>query len=183
MLRCAPGQLVAAVRHLQPCTHVIQRLVHNAEESSNEEEMEIRTVPRPDVLHRSATEIVWPASSRQEKFAAKVHRVLGNVLMHDAVLRQSLVERYGFAVEEVRTSPDNLKAFLLWDSYSGHEREAATELARRKGRLRSAVAGGLGVRNAPLLVFRKSGMSSEEARLESVLEGLAIEDLPSQRGF
>lgn len=54
---------------------------------------------------------------------------------------------------------------------------------RRKGRLRSAVAGGLGVRNAPLLVFRKSGMSSEEARLESVLEGLAIEDLPSQRGF
>ncbi|KFM23937.1 hypothetical protein F751_6905 [Auxenochlorella protothecoides] len=131
---------------------------------------------------RSATEIVWPASSRQEKFAAKVHRVLGNVLMHDAVLRQSLVERYGFAVEEAR-SIDNLKAFLLWDSYSGHEREAAKELARRKGRLRSAVAGGLGVRNAPLLVFRKSGMSSEEARLESVLEGLAIEDLPSQRGF
>ena len=51
--------------------------------------------------------------------AARLQNALARALLEQDELRETLVSRLGFCVKSVRMSPDNLKAFILWDSYTG----------------------------------------------------------------
>lgn len=62
--------------------------------------------------------------------ASRVRNGLANVLMKDSGLRQSLVHDVGLNIIDVRMSPDNLKAFILWDSYLEKTVEAEKEIKR-----------------------------------------------------
>ncbi|KAL4436945.1 hypothetical protein ABPG75_004084 [Micractinium tetrahymenae] len=115
----------------------------------------------------------------QSIVASKVHRALETALMHNDHLRDTLVHRLGFAVKDVRMSPDNLKAFILWDSITGQPGRLRSELNAQGPRLRAAVAAALRARNAPQLVFRHDGLTPQQQEVEEVfqlLDAVAAEE-------
>lgn len=62
--------------------------------------------------------------------AARVSSALSSALLQDSVAHESLLRQLGLSLKGVRMSPDNLKAFILWDSYTGQVDAAAKELSR-----------------------------------------------------
>ncbi|PRW33870.1 ribosome-binding factor A [Chlorella sorokiniana] len=141
---------------------------------SDRDEWSDDELPAVNPKHRSATEVVWPATKQQERFASRVQGALETALLHNAQLRDALVTHLGFAVKEVRMSPDHLKAFIQWDSVLGREAAAPLqrELARMAPKLRSEVAKVLRARNAPHLVFRRDAPTAKQQELEDIFAQL-----------
>ena len=69
-------------------------------------------------------------------------------------------------------APDNLKAFILWDSILDRNEAVQQELDRRGPRLRSAVARVLGARNVPRLEFRQDRLSRRQQDIDDVFRRL-----------
>lgn len=128
--------------------------------------------PAIDKHYRSVAEVVWPTSKRQGRFASRMTSALSRVLSEEDVFRERLVRQLGFCVKEVRMSPDNMKAFILWDSYLDRHAAVQQELNKRGGRLRSAVATVLGARNVPQLEFRHDSLSPQQQTLEGIFREL-----------
>lgn len=63
--------------------------------------------------------------------ASRVSSALSSALLQDSAAHESLVRQLGLSLKGVRMSPDNLKAFVLWDTYTGQVDAAAKELSRR----------------------------------------------------
>ncbi|KAL4430570.1 hypothetical protein ABPG77_005810 [Micractinium sp. CCAP 211/92] len=115
------------------------------------------------------------SSQGEQGVAAKVQRALETALLRNDHLRDALVQRLGFAVKDVRMSPDNLKAFILWDSIIGQPDRLRSELNAQGPRLRAAVASALRARNAPQLVFRHDGLTPQQQEVEELLARLDAE--------
>ncbi|KAI7837074.1 hypothetical protein COHA_009072 [Chlorella ohadii] len=134
-------------------------------------------LPAVNPKFRSATEMVWPATKQQERFASRVQSALETALLHNMQLREALVTQLGFAVKEVRMSPDHLKAFIQWDSILGQGAAAPLEreLACMAPKLRTEVARVLRARNAPHLVFRRDAPTAKQQELEDIFAQLDAE--------
>ena len=128
-----------------------------------------------DTSYRSATDLVWPATRRQEKYAARVHRALSAVLERDARLRQDLVEQIGFTVKDVRVSPDHAKAFILWNAYNSSRVDAEAALRQATSRLKSGIAKAMATKSMPRLEFRYDQLSSQQEQMERLFERLEEE--------
>lgn len=128
-----------------------------------------------DTSYRSATDLVWPATRRQEKYAARVHRALSAVLERDARLRQDLVEQIGFTVKDVRVSPDHAKAFILWNAYNSSRMDAEVALRQATARLKSGIAKAMAAKSVPRLEFRYDQVSSEQEQMERLFQRLEDE--------
>ena len=63
--------------------------------------------------------------------AARLQNAVMQALMEQDRLREELVDNLGLCIKGVRMSPDNLKAFILWDSYSNQGAALEKELGRR----------------------------------------------------
>ncbi|EIE22336.1 hypothetical protein COCSUDRAFT_56029 [Coccomyxa subellipsoidea C-169] len=86
-----------------------------------------------------------------------------------------LTGRYGFTVVEVRMSPDNSTAYILWDAFPERHDAAERELNQRVSRLRRSLAHALKSRHVPRLEFRRDAPSSEELAVEEALQRLQNE--------
>ncbi|GAB4823108.1 hypothetical protein N2152v2_010154 [Parachlorella kessleri] len=104
--------------------------------------------------------------------ASRLQSALFRALSEEDVFREGLVRRLGFSIKEIRMAPDNLKAFILWDSVLGRNEAVQQELDRRGPRLRSAVAKVLGARNVPRLEFRQDRPSRRQQEIEDVFRRL-----------
>ncbi|KAL4518446.1 hypothetical protein Ndes2437A_g04727 [Nannochloris sp. 'desiccata'] len=131
--------------------------------------------PSINTKHRSATELVWPMSRQQEKYAGKVYRALAAVLSHDSTLQDELIRELGFVIKEVRVSPDHAKAFILWDSYTGQSKKTTRALQKTTPRIRAGVAKFLKARNVPRLEFRLDKISDDDAELERIFSWIEEE--------
>lgn len=128
-----------------------------------------------DLQYRSGVNELWPLTRQQRKLASKVRTALEDALMHDTAFRETLVGVYGFTVQEVRMSPDNMKAFVLWRAYPNCEAAARIELNRRLKVLRAAAAARLQLRHMPRLEMRHDTLTDEQARLEAAMDQIRQE--------
>lgn len=107
--------------------------------------------------------------------ASRVHAALSRALLKDAALHDSLVKQLGLSVSDVRVSPDCLKAFILYESFTGQTQPLQRELQRSVGRLRMALGRELGARHVPRLEFRLDRLSREQAALEQAFAAMERE--------
>ena len=89
-------------------------------------------------------------------------------------------------ITEARVSPDFHIAYVFW--ISQNRDEAAKALERSKGKLRSRVAKGCGLRTAPTLEFRYDELQDSAVRIEErIQEALRqdeeMEKQSSEKGF
>ncbi|KAK9815035.1 hypothetical protein WJX73_005628 [Symbiochloris irregularis] len=130
-------------------------------------------VPEPvDVKYRSATERVWPAEKHQRKFGAKVQRALASLLSSRRDNSLQTLVNMGFTVEEVRMSPDNLIAYILWSCLPGQEEQAERTLRHSAGRMRGSLAHAMQVRRVPRLEFRLNELTAQQQQIEDILQRL-----------
>ncbi|CAL8468697.1 g8237 [Coccomyxa elongata] len=149
-------------------------MLSDTAEGSSRDQARIR-VP-VDLDYKSPTERVWPASRHQQKFAGRVRDALQTVMMFtDSNAFKDLTGRYGFTVVEVRMSPDNSTAYILWDAFPECHEDAERELNQRTSRLRRSLAQALKSRHVPRLEFRRDAPSSEELAVEQALQRLQTE--------
>lgn len=92
-------------------------------------------------------------SIRQKKFGAAVHRAMQAVLQRNENLFQSLVRDGGICFREIRMSPDNTKAFILWDTYKKDTDYASSLLRQHTGTLKHLVGKALATKKAPYFEF------------------------------
>lgn len=123
-------------------------------------------------------------SPRQKRFAGKVYKAIQAVLTNTASLRQVFVEEAGFSVKDIRMSPDNSKAFILWNTYKSmgsvvQNQEGIEELEaivqKHAGKLRMALAKKLGVKNVPYIIFKRDSLSEDHIKLQKVLDKISTE--------
>ncbi|MEW5296927.1 MAG: hypothetical protein WDW36_000173 [Sanguina aurantia] len=131
------------------------------------------------------TQGTFPQSVAQRKFNHRVTTMLGVVLSSEAVLKERLVERFGFTVHQVRVSKDRKVATVLWDCYPEGVEACGKEVTLHTGRLRSALAAALNTKFAPSLAFRHDHLPPHQGRLaetfEQVSSLMAAEALDSKR--
>lgn len=88
---------------------------------------------------------------------------------------QKLIQRTGFAIEEVRMSPDNLVAYILWNCLPGEETDAERILERRVGLMRTMLAQVMKVRRVPRLEFRLNEPTEEQQEIDRIFKRLESE--------
>lgn len=92
----------------------------------------------------------------------------------------------GVTITEARVTPDFHIAFVFW--ISQNREEAARALEKAKGKLRSRVAKGCGLRTAPSLEFRYDELQDKAMRIEKKIDEALKEDEEmekesSEKGF
>lgn len=85
--------------------------------------------------------------------ASNVGRALRDVFQQDGLLAQAIVKDAGISVRDVRMAPDNLKAYVLWDTYKGDVKMAEMILKRHTGKIKHLVSKRLKCKRAPFLEF------------------------------
>jgi len=98
------------------------------------------------------------------------------VLSQHPAFKDEFLDRLGFAVKDVRVSPDHTKAFILWDSYNGQGAAAEAALKQRGSALRAAVSKAMGARSVPLLVFRRDALSAQDNELDRIFREIREEE-------
>jgi ribosome-binding factor A len=76
-----------------------------------------------------------------------------SVLQKNDTLFQSLVKDGGICFREIRMSPDNTKAFVLWDTYKEDTMHATAVLRQHTGTLKHLVSKALATKKAPYFEF------------------------------
>ena len=114
-----------------------------------------------------------PADVGQRRFAKRFEFALEAALSRDAVVRESLVARYGLAVHAVRLSRDRRTLHVLWDALPGCAAACAAQLERCAFRLRRRLAKAVNSRHTPFIAFvhdrlppRQAGVAAAIARVE-----------------
>ena len=92
----------------------------------------------------------------------------------------------GVTITEARVTPDFHIAFVFW--ISQNRQEAARALEKAKGKLRSRVAKGCGLRTAPSLEFRYDELQDNAIRIEKKIDEALkkdeeMEKESSEKGF
>lgn len=85
--------------------------------------------------------------------ASKVMRALRDVLERDGLLSQSIIKDAGISVRDVRMTPDNSKAFILWDTYKENVGASEALLRENTGKIKHLVSKQLRSKRAPFLEF------------------------------
>eukprot|EP00890_Picochlorum_soloecismus_P004553 jgi/Picsp_1/5099/NSC_02462-R1_ribosome-binding factor a len=91
-------------------------------------------------------------SKKQKMFGGRVYKAIQAVLGNYDAIRQDFLDA-GICIKDIRTSPDNMKAFILWDTYKD-SRVANNILHQHAGKLKTAMGKKLGSRRVPYLEFR-----------------------------
>lgn len=82
----------------------------------------------------------------------------------------------GVTVTEARVTPDLHMAYVYWICPGGGRQEAEEALDKAKGKLRSRVARGCGLRTAPSLDFRYDELQDRAMRIEEKIDEALRED-------
>ena len=82
----------------------------------------------------------------------------------------------GVTVTEARVTPDLHMAFVYWICPEGSREDAAAALEKAKGKLRSRVARGCGLRTAPSLDLRYDELQDRAMRIEEKIDEALRED-------
>jgi len=109
-------------------------------------------------------------SKKQKMFGGRVHKAIQAVLGNYDAIRQDFLDA-GICIKDIRTSPDNTKAFILWNTYKD-SRVASNILQHHAGKLKTAVGKKLGRRRVPYLEFRHDALRPQEEHLNRILDDL-----------
>lgn len=113
---------------------------------------------------------LFEPSKKQKIFGGRVYKAIQAVLGNYDAIRQDFLDA-GICIKDIRTSPDNMKAFILWDSYKD-SRVAHNILHQHAGKLKTAVGKKLGTRRVPYLEFRYDALRPQDEQLNRVLDDL-----------
>ncbi|CAL5221525.1 g3733 [Coccomyxa viridis] len=131
------------------------------------------TAEPPSDAYRASSEKLWPTSRNQKKYGARVRDALHTVMMDSGGAAYArLVWQLGFTIVEVRMSPDNMTAFVLWDAHDDSLFSAEREIGYRLSQLRRDIGRLLGMRHTPRLEFRLDRLSQEQQDVEDAFERL-----------
>lgn len=110
---------------------------------------------------------------KQKRVSDTIHQTVSELLLRRIKDPRVL----GVTITDVEITAD-LQQATIWYSLMGSEeeaQEAAEGLKSANGFLRSQVAGKLGLFHAPELIFKRDHSLERVARIESILEQIALE--------
>jgi ribosome-binding factor A len=102
----------------------------------------------------SSLTLVRTCSSSNRIFGSRVIKAIRAVLENNDALFECLVKDAGISIRDIRMSPDNSKAYILWDTYKEDDVDGAERvLKEHMPELKRLVSKKLAAKRVPYLEF------------------------------
>eukprot|EP00877_Chromochloris_zofingiensis_P014416 jgi/Chrzof1/9228/Cz03g40200.t1 len=106
----------------------------------------------------------------QLRALGRLESAFETALLSNTVVRERLVERYGFTVHQIRLSKDRRKAYILWDCFPERVAACEKELHSQAYRLKRDIAKNTQSRFTPYLEFRHDHLPANKADVAATIE-------------
>ncbi|GAX76511.1 hypothetical protein CEUSTIGMA_g3957.t1 [Chlamydomonas eustigma] len=111
----------------------------------------------------------------QRRLQGHIERSITNIINFHAVIKERLVEPYGFVLHKVSLSLNRQTVSILWDCHPATSSRCSEELKRMEPKIRAELASQNLLKKVPNLVFQRDMLKASEATAAALLDRLEVE--------